>query len=350
MNKDRSWIENKIINRLNLLKDIENPRHIYKCVSFSITRKCPLECRRCYFCGSKDGESIDIEDAKRIMENFPNDLESIYITGGEPFSDIELLFRILEIIKERGFSELTRIAVHTTGFWVKDKDYAKKICKRLIESGVNFFAMGTFDRWHYEAGLEKEKPELLLNILKNDFSTIELDSGKSYGYEDLLREVFSSKLYVRPMASNAAVPVGRAMWVIKEKEKTIYPEPSFMCRGFLDTEYGYDYFINFNGELHFCSWYTAKPVGNIVKEPFDILVKRAKQDRLLCEMQTEGNMIDVAAKHFKLSKERAVDMLKEKGNCGFCTSLFIDYFKERDDKPIMHKIYEIEKKKYEKCC
>ncbi|MBM3237272.1 4Fe-4S cluster-binding domain-containing protein [Candidatus Poribacteria bacterium] len=334
-------LETKIQNRLNLFKNVEQPRHIYKCICFAITRKCPLECRRCFFCGSRDGESIDIADAQTIIANLPNDLEVITLSGGEPFANIELLFDILGEIKNRNFPELSQISILTTGIWATNREYVKEVVRELIDLDVNMFAIGAFDKWHYEAGLKKELPELLVKALKEDFGAIE---PKWKSNEDILREVYSHNLYVRPMANNTAIPAGRGLWALKDDEKGITLEPHFMCRGFLNTLYGYAYYVNFNGELHFCANFSAKPLGNLKEESFNSILSRSKEDKFL-QMIHEGDMVAFAEKYFGLSKEEIERELKDWGREGFCTRLFIEYFKDREDKPIMHRIYEFERSK-----
>ena len=103
---------------------------------------------------------MDIEDARAIMANLPDDLEVIVLSGGEPFVDIELLLNILREIRNRDFPELRQIGVLTTGFWATSRGYTKEAIGELLSLDVNMFAVGAFDKWHYEAGLRKELPEL----------------------------------------------------------------------------------------------------------------------------------------------------------------------------------------------
>lgn len=223
----------------------------------------------------------------------------------------------------------------------------REVIRELADLGVCMFIMGAFDRWHYEAGLKKEYPELLLEVLKNDFNAIELDFRQRKSNEDILRELYSQNsqnLYVRPMANNTAIPSGRGLWAIKDDEKGILANSQFMCRGFLDIEYGYTYYVNFNGELHFCSNFCAKPLGNLKSETFDSMVYKAKEDELV-QMMHKGDVLAFANRYFNLSNEEAERQLAILGTCGFCSKLFIEYFKDKDQ-PIMHKIYEIDKKKW----
>jgi len=220
----------------------------------------------------------------------------------------------------------------------------REVIRELADLGVCMFIMGAFDRWHYEAGLKKEYPELLLEVLKNDFNAIELDFRQRKSNEDILRELYSRNLYVRPMANNTAIPSGRGLWAIKDDEKGILANSQFMCRGFLDIEYGYTYYVNFNGELHFCSNFCAKPLGNLKSETFDSMVYKAKEDELV-QMMHKGDVLAFANRYFNLSNEEAERQLAILGTCGFCSKLFIEYFKDKDQ-PIMHKIYEIDKKKW----
>jgi len=133
---DMEEVEAKIQNRLSLLANIEQPRFIHKCICFAITRKCPFECRRCFFCGSKDGESVSVADAKEIIANLPDDLEEIVLTGGEPFVNMRLLYDVLTEIKNRRFPELSRISILTTGFWATDREYVREIVRELADLGV----------------------------------------------------------------------------------------------------------------------------------------------------------------------------------------------------------------------
>ena len=342
-----SEMESRIQGKLNLLKNIENPRHLIKSFCFAVTRKCPFECRRCFFCGSKDGESIDIESAREIVGNLPNDLEAITLSGGEPFANIELLFGVLREINNRDLPELHQICILTTGSWAVSRGYVKEVVERLLDLGVNMFAIGAFDRWHYEAGLSKELPERLVAVLKEDFGAIEPHSENN---EDILRQLYSHALNVRPRANELAVPVGRGMWALKDDEKGMFPSqlstPLFMCRGFLNTSYGYAYYVNFNGELHFCANFSAMPLGNLRDETFDSMLHRAKDNQLL-QMIHQGDVVAFAERYFGLTMEDTERGLKNWSKCGLCVRLFVEYFKDREDKPIMHTIYEIERRKWD---
>lgn len=342
-----SETESKVQEKLNLLKNTENPRHLIKSFCFAVTRECPFECRRCFFCGSKDRESIDIASAREIIGILPNDLEAITLSGGEPFANIELLFDVLREISNRDFSELHQICILTTGFWAVSRDYVKRVVERSLDLGVNMFAIGAFDRWHYEAGLERELPERLVAVLKEDFGAIEPHSESN---EDILRQLYSHSLYVRPMANELAVPVVRGMWALKDDEKGMFPSKLstslFMCRDFLNTSCGYAYYVNLNGELHFCANFSAMPLGNLRDETFDSILRSAKDNQLL-QMIHRGDMVAFAERYFGLSMEETERGLKNRSKCGLCTRLFVEYFKDREDKPIMHMVYEIERRKWD---
>ena len=206
--------------------------------------------------------------------------------------------------------------------------------------------MGAFDKWHYEAGLKKEYPELLLKVLKEDFNAIELDFKQRKSNEDMLRELYNRNFYARPMANNTAIPSGRGLWALKDDEKGILATPRFMCRGFLDIEYGYTYYVNFNGELHFCSQFCAKPLGDLKSETLDSIICRAKENELV-QMMHKGDVSEFANRYFNLSNEEVERQLGIWGTCGFCSKLFIEYLKDKD-KPIMHRIYESEMRRRHK--
>ena len=58
-----------------------------------VTTKCDLRCKHCFFSYAlnKQIQELEPEDVKKIMDNYSDSLESIIVTGGEPFLNKNLV-------------------------------------------------------------------------------------------------------------------------------------------------------------------------------------------------------------------------------------------------------------------
>jgi len=248
----------KVTQRIQLVREGKS-KIVCRTIWLILTRKCPLECRHCYLCGSRDGESITLPQVTRIIKHLPSGIESLGITGGEPFTNKKLLYETLKLVKKRNFPNLTNIDVQTIGFWARNRAYAKKVIQELIDLGVNSFYIYGHDKWHWEAGLNKERQEMVVDVLKNEFNAVHPE-----GREDVERIFQGNRITYSLGETKLVNPLGRATWATNPEEWNPTKTDILGCHDFLYLKpTGYIYTINFNGEVHHGICLISRSLGNI---------------------------------------------------------------------------------------
>ncbi len=110
------------------------------------TQLCNDDCDHCYNDSSPFGKRISEEDCLKIIDNLPDKVDRLILSGGEPLADIKLLYAILDKIKEK-YQNTTQVMLQTNG----DLLNVEKL-KILIEKGVKRFDIASIDRYHKKAG------------------------------------------------------------------------------------------------------------------------------------------------------------------------------------------------------
>lgn len=110
------------------------------------TQLCNDDCEHCYNDSSPFGKRISEADCIKIIENLPDKVNRLILSGGEPLADIKLLYTILDKIKEK-YSNSVQIMLQTNG----DLLNVEKL-QILIEKGVQRFDIASIDRYHKKAG------------------------------------------------------------------------------------------------------------------------------------------------------------------------------------------------------
>jgi len=110
------------------------------------TQLCNDKCDHCYNTSGPQGERISEEECMQIIENMPDAINRIILSGGEPLADKKLLYRILDRLKSK-YGTATQIMLQTNGDLINGD-----ILDTLIEKGVTRFDIASIDRYHKHAG------------------------------------------------------------------------------------------------------------------------------------------------------------------------------------------------------
>ena len=110
------------------------------------TQLCNDDCAHCYNDSSPFGKRISEEDCMRIIENLPDKIDRLILSGGEPLADIKLLYAILDKIREK-YKDSVQVMLQTNG----DLLTIEKL-HTLIDKGVQRFDIASIDRYHKKAG------------------------------------------------------------------------------------------------------------------------------------------------------------------------------------------------------
>ncbi|MDP8228860.1 MAG: radical SAM protein [Candidatus Electryoneaceae bacterium] len=307
-----------------------------------MTRQCPFECRHCYFCGGPNGETMTTLQAKSVVDHLPDNVETIGISGGEPFTNTKLLKSILGFIKDRNFPDLTRTTVQTVGFWARDRERVKRTLDELIKLGANSFYIYGNDDWHREQGLKPECQELLIDVLIEEFGAYK--PGKMEEIESIFTKdgiTYSHK------KTGRILPIGRASWATTEDEWMEKSKRPPVCPGrdFLDLHPdGYIYMINFNGEVHFCNWKSGPYLGNIFDLPLAQILEEARKRKIL-QVMNEGDISKLASEICGIPKQDATREIDQRGMCVYCNEILGAYLANSDEEPIIHSIWRREREK-----
>lgn len=155
-----------------------NFNHIDR-IYWVFTQLCNDKCDHCYNSSGPEGERISEADCMAIIDNMPDKLDRISLSGGEPLAERKLLYKILDRLKEKYGSKLY-IALQFNGDLL-----TTKILDTLLEKGVDRFSIASIDRYHKKQGERKQllsdmfeskgiefiegQPKLTKTDLENDF-------------------------------------------------------------------------------------------------------------------------------------------------------------------------------------
>jgi hypothetical protein len=110
------------------------------------TQLCNDKCDHCYNLSGPQGTRISEEDCMAIIDNLPDHIDRLILSGGEPLADKKLLYAILDRLHER-YAGRTQIMLQTNGDLLTGD-----ILDTLIAKGVSRFDIASIDRYHKHAG------------------------------------------------------------------------------------------------------------------------------------------------------------------------------------------------------
>lgn len=110
------------------------------------TQLCNDDCDHCYNDSSPFGKRISEADCLAIIDNLPDTIDRLILSGGEPMADRKLLHAILDKLKER-YQGSVQIMLQTNGDLLNPERL-----QTLIDKGVTRFDIASIDRYHKKAG------------------------------------------------------------------------------------------------------------------------------------------------------------------------------------------------------
>ncbi len=123
----------------------QNFNHIQS-IYWVFTQLCNDDCAHCYNDSSPFGARISKEDCMAIIDNLPEKVDRLILSGGEPLADKKLLYAILDKVQEKYLGN-TQIMLQTNGDLLN-----KERLQKLIDKGVTRFDIASIDRYHKHAG------------------------------------------------------------------------------------------------------------------------------------------------------------------------------------------------------
>ncbi len=115
-------------------------------VYWVFTQLCNDKCDHCYNFSGPQGSRISEADCLAIIDNLPDSMDRIILSGGEPLAEKQKLYLILDALKSK-YGNTTQIMLQTNGDLLTGE-----ILDVLIAKGVTRFDVASIDRFHKAAG------------------------------------------------------------------------------------------------------------------------------------------------------------------------------------------------------
>lgn len=110
------------------------------------TQLCNDKCDHCYNLSGPQGARISEEECLAIIENMPDRVDRLILSGGEPLAEKKLIWIVLDKIQAK-FGKNTQVMLQTNGDLLTGE-----ILDKLIEKGVTRFDIASIDRYHKHSG------------------------------------------------------------------------------------------------------------------------------------------------------------------------------------------------------
>ena len=144
----------------------------------NITNKCNLNCKHCYM--KKDSVMLTAANMKVFLDKLPSSLKKLVISGGEPYTNYDVLYRTIDYSRERfGESFKLRINTNAVSFYETDKTIENELEKLCLHNVTEL--MISSDVYHIDAGVRIDRINRILEIQKEKGFPINiryLDIGK----------------------------------------------------------------------------------------------------------------------------------------------------------------------------
>ncbi len=148
----------------------------FESVYWVFTQLCNDECAHCYNMSGPRGARISMEDCMAIVDNLPEKMDRLILSGGEPLAEREKLYAILDKVKSR-YGDSTQIMLQTNGDLLNESRLAT-----LIEKGVTRFDIASIDRYHKHKGARLDEIATLF-----DSAGVRSDKDPLIGKDDHVR-------------------------------------------------------------------------------------------------------------------------------------------------------------------
>ena len=110
------------------------------------TQLCNDHCDHCYNLSGPHGARITEAECMAVIDNMPDRVDRLILSGGEPLAEKKLIWSVLEKIQNK-YGKNTQVMLQTNGDLLTGE-----ILDKLIEHGVTRFDIASIDRYHKHSG------------------------------------------------------------------------------------------------------------------------------------------------------------------------------------------------------
>ncbi|MEM6262908.1 MAG: radical SAM protein [Bacteroidota bacterium] len=297
-------------------------------VYWVFTQLCNDTCAHCYNLSGPKGERITEEECLQIIDNLPEKMDRLILSGGEPLAELKKLYMILDRVRER-YGDETQLMLQTNGDILNEQKL-----DTLIEKGVTRFDIASIDRFHRHKGERLEQLAKLFESrgVNGDDKDPLIDKGSylhghrlSWGYWGATDDMWLGGNWAR----------GRAM------EKNIWkrdPEHNFCtilsgARNFLGGYEDIPQEISIQlWKINPCCPGTLYPMGDARTEKVSEVLQRLSKMEVFRKLN-EGEPWEMG-EQLGISREQAKKETREAKNiCLYCDKFFKKHMQDFAPKP-----------------
>ena len=302
----------------------------YNSCAIEVNNMCKLHCKHC--CQNYDigYDYIEIKDFQYIVDNISKSqkIEAICLTGGEVFSDLDILVRYFEILKKTN----RYLTLVTSAIWANKLKETKEILYKLRNCGLKLITI-SFDEFHFEYVPHKNvinlinacndlkiKSDIQIPILNNSDLSNVINPIKKYLYKTGIR--------VYP-----AYPIGRAAYFDSKEIIRSNINKNLSCGK------GNSFEIEYDGRINPCCSPYAKYIdfnlGNIYNSHISEIFDKLEKHTILMYLRNKG-----FGPFLKMADNKNISLPdRVVSSCEICHYLFsdnmylnyvIDIYKELD--------------------
>jgi organic radical activating enzyme len=153
----------------------------YESIYWVFTQLCNDSCAHCYNLSGPRGERLELDECLAIVDNLPDQLDRLILSGGEPLAERKKLYPILEALQSK-YRGATQMMLQTNGDLITGD-----ILDELLQRGVTRIDLASIDRYHKHAGERLAKlSELFKSRGMTDENAAPLIEKETYLQKDKL--------------------------------------------------------------------------------------------------------------------------------------------------------------------
>jgi organic radical activating enzyme len=134
-----------------MMTDFDRCQSLY----WVFTHRCNDDCAHCYNLSSPHGDTMTVDECLAIVENLPDRVDRLILSGGEPLTERPKLHAILEALRDNYQGE-TQVMLQTNG----DLLTAERL-DEILARGVSRIDIASVDRFHKHQGERRAQLEEL---------------------------------------------------------------------------------------------------------------------------------------------------------------------------------------------
>lgn len=266
-------------------------------IYFRFTNICDLGCDHCFY-DQKEKRTMSEKEIVTALKNIEH-AETLYVSGGEPFTQRRKLFKLLDAAQE--LLPSAYVVVQTNGAWITTTDNAVEGCRELHKRGVTRLEWMGDDKYHAAKGL--------------DIDWLRSAEGPLFEAQRIL---YKEDGIIFPIGIDGCrgkpIGIGKAKRLPKQEQAT-----SSRCCAFDNGKKVLFLAISPEGDVYPCPTQVTPPIGSIFSETLDEMLERALTTPLFEKLRTEG---PAGVAHDRGIIDAADVGLFRKNSCVACDYLF----------------------------